>query len=1710
MRKILFVVLMSLIALTSAAQNFGFSYQAVALDRARGQSFGYDSEGKPLSNREITVRFALSEGNADGQTAYQETHITKTDEFGMFRLIVGRGTRDDNTPLHLLNWGALPYFMHVEVDYGFGFEYMGVEELLGSPYSFSATSQRLELVGNVLKISNGNEVVLYDLDSNNEIQDLSLTGNTLTITNNGTATDIDLSPYLDNTDTQLTEAQVDAFASNNGYLTSEVDGSITNEIQDLSLTGNTLTITNNGTATDIDLSPYLDNTDTQLTEAQVDAFASNNGYLTSEVDGSITNEIQDLSLTGNTLTITNNGTATDIDLSPYLDNTDTQLTEAQVDAFTSNNGYLTSEVDGSITNEIQDLSLTGNTLTITNNGTATDIDLSPYLDNTDTQLTEAQVDAFASNNGYLTSEVDGSMTNEIQDLSLTGNTLTITNNGTATDIDLSPYLDNTDTQLTEAQVDAFTSNNGYLTSEVDGSMTNEIQDLSLTGNTLTITNNGTATDIDLSPYLDNTDTQLTEAQVDAFTSNNGYLTSEVDGSITNEIQDLSLTGNTLTITNNGTATDIDLSPYLDNTDTQLTEAQVDAFASNNGYLTSEVDGSMTNEIQDLSLTGNTLTITNNGTATDIDLSPYLDNTDTQLTEAQVDAFTSNNGYLTSEVDGSMTNEIQDLSLTGNTLTITNNGTATDIDLSPYLDNTDTQLTEAQVDAFTSNNGYLTSEVDGSITNEIQDLSLTGNTLTITNNGTATDIDLSPYLDNTDTQLTEAQVDAFASNNGYLTSEVDGSMTNEIQDLSLTGNTLTITNNGTATDIDLSPYLDNTDTQLTEAQVDAFTSNNGYLTSEVDGSMTNEIQDLSLTGNTLTITNNGTATDIDLSPYLDNTDTQLTEAQVDAFASNNGYLTSEVDGSITNEIQDLSLTGNTLTITNNGTATDIDLSPYLDNTDTQLTEAQVDAFASNNGYLTSEVDGSMTNETNTAFTVSAGNLQITDSNGTLSVPVTSLQAANVWKTIGNAGTSATTNFVGTTDDQDLSFRVNNSRKLLLTTQGTLEFLNTGGSVFIGENAGLNDDLDNNLNIFIGTDAGRSNTTGIANVANGHASLYSNISGNYNVAYGTESLHENTIGSSNVASGYQSLYSNTTGQYSVANGYQSLYENRTGFYNVANGYKALHQNTTGNANVAIGEQSLYLNTTGSYNVATGARTLYRNTTGIENAANGAQSLYSNTTGKNNVAYGYRALGSNTTGSSNTGLGNYTGHGITTGSYNTILGANVTGLSADLSNNIILSDGQNIEMHYATNVWDFKNNDLKVNNLTANQLLYANNNKQLTSLADGIAGQVLQTNGSGAYSWTTPSMDWSTTGNNGTNPTSHFIGTTDNQNLSFRVNNSQKLLLTSKGTLAFSNTGGSVFIGDHAGQNDDLTNNFNVFVGTDAGRSNTTGPANVASGYQSLYSNTSGNNNVANGNQSLYSNTEGNVNVAIGAFSLYSNTIGTRNVASGYQSLYSNTTGHFNVANGYQSLYFNTTGRENVAIGYYAGPNLGSLTNTIALGYFAQPTSSNTAVIGNSSTTSIGGAVAWSVISDGRFKTKVQEDVPGLDFVLKLRPVTYSWDMDKLTTFQGIPDHVRQNAANQEAYVIKETKRHTGFIAQEVEEVANSVGYDFDAIITPENEKSHYTLSYAEFVVPLVKAVQEQQATIEQQQQSIAEKEQQVNDLNERLKRLEDMVQKLAKNN
>jgi trimeric autotransporter adhesin len=298
-----------------------------------------------------------------------------------------------------------------------------------------------------------------------------------------------------------------------------------------------------------------------------------------------------------------------------------------------------------------------------------------------------------------------------------------------------------------------------------------------------------------------------------------------------------------------------------------------------------------------------------------------------------------------------------------------------------------------------------------------------------------------------------------------------------------------------------------------------------------------------------------------------------------------------------------------------------------------------------------------------------------------------------------------------------------------------------------------------------------------------------------------------------------------------------------------------------------------------------------------------------------------------------------------------------------------------------------------------------------------------------------------------------------------------------------------------------------------SNTTGSANTAIGYFSLNKNTTGMANTANGDSSLANNTTGNANTTNGAYSLYNNTSGAYNSAFGTSALQNVITGDGNTAVGYNALGTrNFTSRYNTAIGVNSGANASNGSNNIFVGYGATmydglenvvsigqgtlvPTS-NTVRLGNSSTTTYQCFADWTTISDGRFKNNIKENVPGLAFINKLRPVTYHLAATTLDDFnhRNYKDTMDKKEQESKIRSLKEKEQitYTGFIAQEVETAAKELGFDFSGVDKPKNDNDTYGLRYAEFVVPLVKAVQEQQQLIQKQQQLIQKQQQQIDAL------------------
>lgn len=270
----------------------------------------------------------------------------------------------------------------------------------------------------------------------------------------------------------------------------------------------------------------------------------------------------------------------------------------------------------------------------------------------------------------------------------------------------------------------------------------------------------------------------------------------------------------------------------------------------------------------------------------------------------------------------------------------------------------------------------------------------------------------------------------------------------------------------------------------------------------------------------------------------------------------------------------------------------------------------------------------------------------------------------------------------------------------------------------------------FNVAVGSSALSLNTSGGSNVAVGFASLFVNTTGINNTAVGFETLANCTIGSNNIAIGASCLAACTTASNHIAIGPQALFSLQadsgfgahiaignaamqnyndpngvTGIFNTAIGFSSLQSLVTGagntglgfesnlfagrhdgsqtvSGNTAIGTLALCHNTDGNFNTAVGYFCMdgqgrsdnptFGSNTGAQNTAVGANALLLIGNSNNNCAFGMNTLSDIVDGGSrNTALGFNTGRGIVTGSNNTILGANVTGLSSSLSNNIIIAD-------------------------------------------------------------------------------------------------------------------------------------------------------------------------------------------------------------------------------------------------------------------------------------------------------------------------------------------------------------------------------------------------------------------------------------------------------
>jgi len=371
--------------------------------------------------------------------------------------------------------------------------------------------------------------------------------------------------------------------------------------------------------------------------------------------------------------------------------------------------------------------------------------------------------------------------------------------------------------------------------------------------------------------------------------------------------------------------------------------------------------------------------------------------------------------------------------------------------------------------------------------------------------------------------------------------------------------------------------------------------------DADADPNNEIQGLSLSNDTIYLSNGGFVV--------------LPTDQVN-----------DADDDPTNEIQGLSISNDTIYLSNGGFVT-LPTDQVNDADDDPTNELQVISIANDSIELSNGGKISIY-DVGADYTIRSGTtgggtgwIISLERNGVIQPDFFRVSAGAGIALSGNNSTDYT--ITNLSNDMDSTNEIQS-----LSISNDTVFLSGGGFVKLPSNSpaidslnDLADAISNTSNLGLGINALNNNTTGNNNIGIGNAALNNNTSGSENVATGFSSLFSNQTGNSNVAYGYFTMRQKANGSSNNAFGTRSMQNSPSGSNNSAFGTQALYQ-TTGNGNNAFGNGALYSTTSGNHNNAVGFSALNLNTTGTGNTAVGHNALSTNTTGSNNIAIGFGA--------------------------------------------------------------------------------------------------------------------------------------------------------------------------------------------------------------------------------------------------------------------------------------------------------------------------------------------------------------------------------------------------------------------------------------------------------------------------------------------------------
>jgi hypothetical protein len=365
-------------------------------------------------------------------------------------------------------------------------------------------------------------------------------------------------------------------------------------------------------------------------------------------------------------------------------------------------------------------------------------------------------------------DLDKDSTNEIQKLTFSNNVVKLSKGGDSVNLaslivdttSLSNRINTNKQAIIDTATSLRTYINTHITADKDIDSTNEIQKLTFSNNIVKLSKGGDSVNLasliidttSLSNRINTNKQAIIDTATSLRTYVNTHITADLDIDSTNEIQKLTFSNNVVKLSKGGDSVNLasliidttSLSNRINTNKQAIIDTATSLRTYVNTHITADKDIDSTNEIQKLTFSNNVVKLSKGGDSVNLasliidttSLSNRINTNKQSIIDTATSLRTYVNTHITADKDIDSTNEIQKLTFSNNVVKLSKGGDSVNLasliidttSLSNRINTNKQAIIDTATSLRTYVNTHITADKDIDSTNEIQKLSMSGDSI----------------------------------------------------------------------------------------------------------------------------------------------------------------------------------------------------------------------------------------------------------------------------------------------------------------------------------------------------------------------------------------------------------------------------------------------------------------------------------------------------------------------------------------------------------------------------------------------------------------------------------------------------------------------------------------------------------------------------------------------------------------------------------------------------------------------------------------------------------------------------------------------------------------------------------------------------------------------------------------------------------------------